>query len=336
MLDLKESPHQRKNPLTGTYVLVSPHRMKRPWQGKIHSIQKKEKVSYDPSCYLCPQNKRVGGETNPDYKGPFVFKNDHSALLEETPEVKSSHPLLKAQKVTGTCRVFCFSEDHQKTLKQMKTDELAFVFKKLGKEVFELSHSYPWVQFFENRGELMGCSNPHPHGQLWAVSEVPKKVLTMDHRQEVYWKENKSCLLLDYAELEVKEERRIIYQNKDWLVLVPWWAEWPYQTMVLPRFKVNQLYELKEIKRQSLALAFKKLLSCYDNLFSCNFPYSMGWYGAPLNQEKSEHWQLHANFYPPLLRSATVQKYMVGYEMFAEPQRDITPEEAAKKIRMNL
>lgn len=329
-------PHRRKNPLTGSSVLVSPHRDKRPWLGKVHNKASRAKQSYDPSCYLCPGNKRVSGQINPSYVGSYSFTNDHRALLDDSSELESEHLLLTQERVTGTCRVFCFSGDHSKALRFLSQEELSEVFKSLGQEIKNLSKDYAWVQAFENKGEIMGCSNPHPHAQLWALSEVPDKVKTMDFSQKKYLDEYGKNLLEDYVNLELEKEERLVCLNEEWIAVIPWWAEWPFQTMVLPRFSVQQLFDLDHKQRLSLASLFTKLLTAYDNLFSCDFPYSMGWYGAPLHQKGSRHWLLHANFYPPLLRSATVQKFMVGYEMFVEPQRDLSPESAAEKLRRSL
>ena len=239
MLSLYEFPHRRKNPLTGTTVLVSPHRSKRPWHGKVDSVSKSEKKSYDLKCYLCPGNTRVSGHKNPHYRGTFVFTNDHRALLSEAPAVENSHPLLQQETVKGTCRVFCFSEDHSKTLGQLSAEQIAQVLLDLGIEIKTLATNHAWVQAFENKGQLMGCSNPHPHGQLWALDSVPQKVVTMDRLQKEYKETHSSNLLLDYVELELEQEQRIVTLNKDWLVVVPWWAAWPFETLLLPVFQYN-------------------------------------------------------------------------------------------------
>ncbi|HDR1021848.1 TPA: galactose-1-phosphate uridylyltransferase [Pasteurella multocida] len=329
-----EHPHRRYNPLTDQWVLVSPHRAKRPWQGQQEKVSEEEKPSYDPSCYLCPSNKRITGEQNPNYQKPYVFKNDFSALLEDTPEPeKSDDPLFQISKAQGESRVVCFSPDHSKTLPLLSVDEITEVVKVWQAQLLELGQKYQWVQIFENKGAAMGCSNPHPHGQIWANSFLPNEVARADQTQRAYLEKHGSVMLVDYAKREMALKERIVVETAHWLAVVPYWAIWPFETLLLPKAHVKRLTDLTEEQAQDLALALKKLTTKYDNLFEISFPYSMGFHAAPFNGEENEHWQLHAHFYPPLLRSATVRKFMVGYEMLGESQRDLTPEQAAQRLQ---
>ncbi|HZD56891.1 MAG TPA: UDP-glucose--hexose-1-phosphate uridylyltransferase, partial [Anaerolineales bacterium] len=327
-------PHRRQNQLTGEWVLVSPHRTERPWQGRVEKLAPETLPAYDPSCYLCPGNERAGGGRNPDYASTFVFTNDFSALLEDTPELEEdTNPLMRAQSERGTCRVICFSPRHDLTLPEMETGDIRKVVEVWCEQVVELGRSYHWVQIFENKGAIMGCSNPHPHGQVWASDRVPNEPTKEDHRQRQYFEENGRALLVDYLELEVAQRDRLILENADWCVLVPYWAIWPFEILLLPRRQMLRLPDLEDDEKDSLAQILKSLLIKYDNLFETSFPYSMGWHGAPTQAGDYTHWQLHAHFYPPLLRSATVKKFMVGYEMLAEAQRDLTPEQAARRLK---
>ena len=331
--DARRNPHRRYNALTGDWVLVSPHRTMRPWQGKTEASTGQERPAYDPSCYLCPGNGRAGGAQNPRYEGVYVFTNDFAALLEDTPDGPvASHPLLRSESERGTCRVICFSPRHDLTLAEMAPAEIEQVVDVWGSQTDELGKKYRWVQVFENKGEIMGCSNPHPHGQIWAGSALPNEPAREDDRQRAYFKAQGRPLLLDYADAERGSER-VLLENDDWLWAVPFWALWPFETLLLPKRQVFRLPDLSGKERASLALMLKRLLTRYDNLFETPFPYSMGWHGAPTGEGEFGYWQLHAHFYPPLLRSATVKKFMVGYEMLAEPQRDITPEQAAERLR---
>ncbi len=332
-------PHRRFNPLSGDWVLVSPHRTKRPWLGQQEKLID-SRPQYDPKCYLCPGNDRAGGVINPKYDHQFVFNNDFAALLADTPDMDAGTnlgdpELFQAEGVRGECRVICFSPRHDLTLPELSEQEIQSVIHLWGEQFAELSQKYRWVQIFENKGSVMGCSNPHPHGQIWAGSFLPILVEKEDNCQRAYFEKHKSPLLLDYAKAEVKDGKRVVCRNEDWLIVVPFWATWPYEYLLLPLFPVNSLAALSPSQQASLASIMKEGLTRYDNLFETSFPYSMGWHGTPgLDKpENNPHWQLHAHYYPALLRSATVKKFMVGYEMMAEPQRDLTAEQAAARLR---
>lgn len=330
-------PHRRRNALTGEWILVSPHRSRRPWLGKQESPALAQRPAYDPQCYLCPGNERAGGEVNPAYSGVYVFKNDFAAMLDDTPMAETKDtPFFQAQSVRGTCRVICFSPRHDLTLPLMPEAEIRQVIQVWAEQAKELGKTWRWVQIFENKGAVMGCSNPHPHGQIWAGSALPNEAEKEERAQMAYYREYQRALLLDYLDQELEQAVRIVEQNADWVVLVPYWALWPFELLLLPRRPVRQLYDLIDSERVSLASILKRLLTRYDNLFQTSFPYSMGWHAAPhglAGADQGAYWQLHAHFYPPLLRSATVKKFMVGYEMLGEPQRDITAEQAAERLR---
>jgi UDPglucose--hexose-1-phosphate uridylyltransferase len=337
-LNLNQHPHRRHNPLTGEWVLVSPHRTKRPWRGQVEKPPPDERLAYDPTCYLCPGNARAGGVRNPDYESTFVFTNDFSALLPDTPLAGSDDPLLRFESQQGTCRVVCFSPRHDLTLPEMPVEEICRVVDVWAEQVGELGQVYRWVQVFENKGAVMGCSNPHPHGQIWASNALPNEPAKEERQQRAYYAQHGRPLLMDYAVLEADLQERVVVANEHWLVMVPYWAVWPFEALLLPRRPVLALPDLEDGQRQALARILKALLTRYDNLFEVSFPYSMGWHGAPTGAASSaspaqSHWQLHAHLYPPLLRSATVKKFMVGYEMLAEAQRDLTAEQAAERLR---
>ena len=331
---MNSPPHRRLNLLTGEWVLVSPHRMDRPWQGQVEPSATHPRPAHDPSCYLCPGNTRAHGERNPAYATTHVFTNDFPAVLPDTPaSATADGDLLRTAQIRGTCRVLCFSPRHDLTLAELPVEDIRTVIDVWAAQTSELGERYRWVQAFENKGELMGCSNPHPHGQLWALDELPTVPRKEDARQRVYLQETGRVLLLDYAEQEVTRGERIVARNDDWLAVVPWWATWPFELLLLPRRHVLRLPDLGDAERIALADIMKQLLVRYDNLFATSFPYSMGWHGAPYGDDPHGHWQLHAHFFPPLLRSATVRKFMVGFELLGEAQRDLTPEQAARQLR---
>lgn len=327
-------PHRRKNLLTGEWVLVSPQRTQRPWQGQIENLPQAVLPEYDPDCYLCPGNTRAGGKQNPPYDATFVFTNDFSALLPETPEVERiSQSLLQAQNVRGTCRVVCFSPRHNLTLPEMAVEDIRKVVDVWCDQTAELGRIYRWVQVFENKGQIMGCSNPHPHGQIWASDSLPNEPNKEEVQQRDYFLNNNNPLLVDYLKEELRSAERILVENQSWAVVVPYWAVWPFETLLIPCQHILRLPDMDNQQKDDLASIIKVLLIKYDNLFETSFPYSMGWHGAPFQEGDHSHWQLHAHFYPPLLRSAEVKKFMVGYEMLAEAQRDLTAEQAARFLR---
>jgi UDPglucose--hexose-1-phosphate uridylyltransferase len=330
---LEDQPHRRFNPLNGEWLLVSPHRAKRPWQGQQHAPDTAVQPSHDPGCYLCPGNERAGGITNPDYNDVFVFDNDFAALLPDPAEsVRTDGIFFEAAPAAGTCRVICFSPDHGKTLPELSSAQIRTVVDTWAYQEAELSEKHAYVQLFENKGAMMGCSSPHPHGQIWATSYVPAEPAREDVTQSGWRAEHGTSMLLAYAEAEATDGARTVAINDDWLAVVPYWASWPYEILLLPRNAVQRISKLTPAQRDSLAEILKALTTAYDNLFQTSFPYSMGWHGAPGTGD-APHWQLHAHFYPPLLRSASVRKFMVGYEMLAEAQRDLTPETAAATLR---
>ncbi len=332
-IDFTNDPHRRHNPLTGEWVLCSPHRTKRPWQGAQEKPAAETKPEYDPTCYLCPGNLRQGGERNPDYTHTYVFPNDFPALLPDSPLGDAGEGLLRAQGVRGESRVICFSPRHDLTLADMTVPDIARVVDTWADQITDLGRTYKWVQLFENKGQAMGASNPHPHGQLWACDFLPTIPAKEDACQRAYFEANGCPMLLDVVDQEKKAGERVVAETAHWLLVVPFWAVWPFDSLLLPKRPVTRLPELTPEERTALAEIVKDGLGRYDALFDVSFPYSMGWHGAPTDGQEHPHWTLHAHYYPPLLRSATVRKFMVGFEMLAEAQRDITPEQAAARLR---
>lgn len=334
--DLQQHPHRRLNPLTREWVLVSPHRTARPWLGKVESPQPEEQPRYDPSCYLCPGNSRAGGIRNPLYSSTFVFDNDYPTLLPNGSEISVDESgLLVARSEAGVCRVVCFSPRHDLTIPRMSEDELCDVVD-VWVEQYKNLASLPrarHVQVFENRGALVGASNPHPHCQIWANESLPNEPAKERTSFENYFNSHGGCLLCDYLQLESRLAARMVCQNDDFAVAVPYWAIWPFETLLLSKRHFATMAELSNGERRSLAGILKRITILYDNLFQTSFPYSMGFHQGPADGAEHREWHFHAHYYPPLLRSATVRKFMVGYELLNMPQRDITPETAAARLR---
>jgi UDPglucose--hexose-1-phosphate uridylyltransferase len=325
-------PHRRYNPLTDEWVLVSVERTRRPWQGRRDHHPPTPLPSYDPGCYLCPGNTRANGETNPAYAETFVFTNDFAALRpDSSAEVFGDGDLLRAESERGTCRVLCFSPRHDLAMGRMAPDAVRGIIDLWAEHSAELGRTYRWVQVFENRGQAMGASSPHPHGQIWAGTALPVQASREDAAQQGWCDRTGQRLLVAYATQE-HDGPRVVIENDEWLVVVPFWAAWPFETLVLPRQPVARLPDLADSQRDALARTLIDLLRRYDELFRVPFPYSMGWHQAPNGEGRSDHWQLHAHFYPPLL-SSSMRKFMVGYELLAEVQRDLSPEEAASRLR---
>lgn len=336
MDDLTTAPHRRRNNLTGEWILVSPQRTARPWQGQVEQTAPERRPTYDPDCYLCPGNTRAGGATNPRYAATYVFDNDYAALRPDVPH--SGQPgregLLVAESERGICRVVCFSPRHDLALGEMEPADIRQVVDTWDGQYRELG-AIDWVghvQIFENRGAMMGASNPHPHGQIWATEHLPNEPAKELAAQRAHAR-NGGCLLCDYLAVELERGERVVVANDHFLALVPFWAAWPFETLVLPRAHRGALSDLDEAERDALADLLRRLSRRYDGLFGVPFPYSMGLHQRPTDGARYSEWHLHAHFYPPLLRSATVRKFMVGYELLGQPQRDITPESAAERLR---
>lgn len=332
----EDHPHRRFNPLTGDWVLVSPHRAKRPWQGQVEKPAAEQRPAYDPGCYLCPGNERAGGVNNPDYRGTFVFTNDFSALLEDTPAGgDSANDLFRTESERGICKVICFSHDHSLTIPEMPLEDIRHVVDVWCREFEELG-SKPfinYVQIFENKGAIMGCSNPHPHGQIWSSLSVPVEPAKECVTQQAWFDKHRRTLLGDYLAAELEKKVRIVAENDSFVALIPFWAVWPFEAMIISRRAVQNILQLTAAERDGLADIYKRLTILYDNLFQVSFAYSAGLHQAPTDGREHPGWHLHMHFYPPLLRSAAVKKFMVGYEMLATPQRDITAEGAAARLR---
>ena len=335
-MDLFSHPHRRYNPLTNEWILVSPHRTQRPWQGQVEKRPPESRLPYDPGCYLCPGNERAGGNRNPQYESTFVFQNDFGALLSDTPTAElDQYGLLRAASERGLCRVICFSPRHDWTLPSMPLLDIRRVVDVWAEQTTELGAMdfINHVQIFENNGAMMGASSPHPHCQVWANESVPTEPAKELHSLSAYLDGHGTCLLCDYVALELAAGERIVLQNEHFVALVPFWAVWPFETMVLARRHVGSLPDLTGPERDALADVVKRLTTRYDNLFEVSFPYSMGWHLSPTDGTDHAEAHLHSHYYPPLLRSATVRKFMVGYEMLGNPQRDLTAETAAERLR---
>ena len=335
-MNLTSQPHRRWNPLKQEWVLVSPQRTQRPWQGQTETPATPAALTYDPTCYLCPGNVRAGGHVTPKYEHTFVFENDYAALkMDVAAESIDEEGLIVAESEPGLCRVICFSPRHDLTLAKMDIASIRRVVDVWSEQAEELEsrEEIGYVQIFENRGAMMGASNPHPHGQIWATHSLPNEIVAELGGQRAYLEKHGASLLPAYLELELKEKERIVLENEHFVALVPYWAVWPFETLVLPRALTTRLKDLGDAARSGLADILQRLTSAYDAVFDVSFPYSMGIHGAPADGAPHPEWQMHLHFYPPLLRSATVRKFMVGFELLASPQRDITPESAAETLR---
>ena len=333
-----DQSHARRNALTGEWVLVSPNRLQRPWQGQVEAIEDEGLLQYDPDCYLCPGNERANGNVNPPYAGPFSFDNDFPALSPVSEVAEQNSPFFQVRGEAGVCRVICYTERHDLRLATMDEEQLAIAITAMIDQFSELDarEDIGYVQLFENRGEMMGCSNPHPHAQVWATSHVPSEPAKETQAQLAYFNEHGSSLLLDYLDAEIASGERIVVANEHFVALVPYWAVWPFETMLAPRRTVAAPDELDATEIAGLATALQAVLAAYDRMFNCSTPYSMGFHARPSDGAPHPEWQFHIHIYPPLLRSATVRKHLVGFEMLGMPQRDLTPEVAAERLRSSL
>ncbi len=333
---MEDHPHRRYNVLTGEWVLVSPHRAKRPWQGQTEKLTVETRPGHDPNCYLCPGNERAGGIKNPNYSEPFSFVNDFSSLLADSPEGEMNEAgLLMARSERGFCKVLCFSPRHDLTIPEMEPVDIKKVIDLWQKEYIELSKMplINYVQIFENKGAIMGCSNPHPHGQIWSQESIPGEPAKESIQQEIYFIEHGRSLLSDYLKLELNKKIRLLAENEEFVAISPFWGVWPFESIVISRRHFGNLAQMTEAEKAGLADIYRQVTIMYDNLFEISFPYSAGIHQTPTDGNEHPHWHFHMHFYPPLLRSATIKKFMVGYEMLGNPQRDITPETSAEKLR---
>jgi UDPglucose--hexose-1-phosphate uridylyltransferase len=331
LASLARHPHRRYDPLIDEWLLVSSERTQRPWQGREETPPEAPVLQYDPTCYLCPGNRRANGRANPDYAETFVFTNDFAALRPDAPDQRLDQGLLRAEIEAGTCRVVCFSRRHDLTLAGMERSAVQRVVDLWADQTAELGSTYQWVQVFENRGDIMGASNPHPHGQIWAGSALPHVADREDRTQLAYLRDHERPMLLDYVAQESGGPRAVV-ENDAWLAVVPFWAAWPFETLLIAKPPTGRLPDLDDAGRDALAGVLIDLLGAYDRLFGLSFPYSMGWHQAPFRGGPEHHWQLHGHFFPPML-TATTRKFMVGYELLAETQRDLTAEHAAERLR---
>lgn len=334
--DNNEHPHRRYNPLTGHWILVSPHRNKRPWQGQKEKAQATELPAFDAECYLCPGNVRANGVKNPNYADCYVFENDFSALLqEEVNAQKDSSELFQLKPERGINKVVCFSPKHNLTIPEMEVSDIEQIVKVWQQQYQEIGavDFINHVQIFENKGAIMGCSNPHPHGQIWAQSSLPTEVAKTQANLQTYYQKHGRSLLKDYADQEIIRRERIVFENEDFIAVVPYWATWPYETMIISKRHFGRITDMTSEEASAFAQMLKTVTVKYDNLFETSFPYSAGIHQAPTDGKSHPEWHFHMHFYPPLLRSATVKKFMVGYEMLGEAQRDISPEKSAAILR---
>ena len=332
-------PERRLNLLTGDWVLVSPQRLVRPWQGEEGGAAAAAAAAYDSDCYLCPGNARAGGARNPAYQGVYVFENDFPALLPPSGDVESARdPLLVSEPESGVCRVVCYSPDHSQTMANLPPAAIRAVVDVWAAQSAELDArpDIGAVTIFENRGAMMGASNPHPHGQIWATASIPNELAREDARQRAWFAENGEPLLAAYLRREIEAGERVVVENDGFVALTPFWASWPFETLILPRRQVSGMARLNDGERDALAEIMGRLTGAYDTLFATACPYSMGFHQAPSKAGDAAHFTLHGHFYPPLLRSAAIRKFMVGFEMLAMPQRDLTPEAAAARLRSAL
>lgn len=333
---MNETSHRRKNILTGEWVQVSPHRNLRPWQGKMEQKATQQIDSHDKNCYLCAGNLRSNGFKNPDYKDVYSFENDFPALQYNIEAIEQNeNDLFVAKSELGICKVVCFSPNHSLTLAKMKVADIEKVVQLWHEEYINLGNlpNINYVQIFENKGEIMGCSNPHPHGQIWAQNSIPMEPMKEDTQQLNYFKKHGKSMLANYLEAEICKNERIVCSNEHFVALVPFWAVWPFETIIISNKHLQNIGQFSVTETTGFADIISQLTQKYDKLFDTSFPYSSGIHQSPTNGEANFHWHFHMHFYPPLLRSATVKKFMVGYEMLGNPQRDITPETAAQMLR---